>query len=544
MAFEKNIKTRIVLTHDEYNNLKTKHLKEGEVVLAKVGEITEGNVTQPVFMMKVGTSETTKTVAELPWLMAPAADVYDWAKKENLEVDAVPTLPTSKIEGLNKALEDLVAEDTRLAGLISGLTETKADKVTSATAGNFAGLDANGNLTDSGSKASDFAVAGHNHDDKYKKLQTAVSETGAADKTLKISQNENGDVTATAVDIAITSTQVTDFETEVKDIVGSMGIAGSEEVAGLSGRLTTAESEIDDLQTAVNTTFPEKITQLEQTDSDLDTAVKAAQADATSAKTAIEAFLKEADSTTDAIDTLKEIQAELDAGEASAASLLAEVNKIKDGTTVVPNSTDADTVDGKHASDFDVAGAAEDVRGTSDDSDTDLTVWSNRNLIRSVQENMASKEHTHTVSEITDYETDVTTRIMDATDPLSTEIQSKISYSDILDYNDTEFVDTDSGDTLPNGSIGLKPYNDSLTAIKVKGLKSAAFTESSAYATAAQGAKADTAIQEITFTDSTTSDKDDNVSGLKVTKNGTSVNIEIDDTIVFVLDGGTAANLD
>lgn len=36
----------------------------------------------------------------------------------------------------------------------------KADKVASPTAGNFAGLDANGNLTDSGSKASDFDAAG------------------------------------------------------------------------------------------------------------------------------------------------------------------------------------------------------------------------------------------------------------------------------------------------------------------------------------------------------------------------------------------------
>lgn len=34
----------------------------------------------------------------------------------------------------------------------------KADKVSSATEGNFAGLDANGNLTDSGSKASDFST--------------------------------------------------------------------------------------------------------------------------------------------------------------------------------------------------------------------------------------------------------------------------------------------------------------------------------------------------------------------------------------------------
>lgn len=39
----------------------------------------------------------------------------------------------------------------------------KADKVTSATTGNFAGLNAEGNLTDSGKKAADFAAASHNH---------------------------------------------------------------------------------------------------------------------------------------------------------------------------------------------------------------------------------------------------------------------------------------------------------------------------------------------------------------------------------------------
>lgn len=37
--------------------------------------------------------------------------------------------------------------------------DSKADKVASATSGDFAGLDANGNLTDSGKKASDFATA-------------------------------------------------------------------------------------------------------------------------------------------------------------------------------------------------------------------------------------------------------------------------------------------------------------------------------------------------------------------------------------------------
>ena len=39
----------------------------------------------------------------------------------------------------------------------------KADRVSGATNGNFAGLDSNGNLTDSGKKASDFAEATHSH---------------------------------------------------------------------------------------------------------------------------------------------------------------------------------------------------------------------------------------------------------------------------------------------------------------------------------------------------------------------------------------------
>ena len=52
-------------------------------------------------------------------------------------------------------------------------------------------------------------------------------------------------------------------------------------------------------------------------------AAAAAQGTADAAKSAIDAFLLDADSTESAIDTLKEIQAELDKGEASAASLLA-----------------------------------------------------------------------------------------------------------------------------------------------------------------------------------------------------------------------------
>ena len=51
----------------------------------------------------------------------------------------------------------------------------KADKVKSATAGNFAGLDSSGNLTDSGKKPGDFAAASHTHTDKADKVKRATA---------------------------------------------------------------------------------------------------------------------------------------------------------------------------------------------------------------------------------------------------------------------------------------------------------------------------------------------------------------------------------
>lgn len=57
----------------------------------------------------------------------------------------------------------------------------KADKVSSATNGNFAGLNSSGNLTDSGKKASDFAAASHTHSTgDITGLSTALN--GKADK--------------------------------------------------------------------------------------------------------------------------------------------------------------------------------------------------------------------------------------------------------------------------------------------------------------------------------------------------------------------------
>ena len=72
-------------------------------------------------------------------------------KQDILTFDEVPTANSNnpvKSGGIKSAIDTV-------AGSIPNVTG-KADKVSNAASGNFAALDANGNLTDSGSKASDF----------------------------------------------------------------------------------------------------------------------------------------------------------------------------------------------------------------------------------------------------------------------------------------------------------------------------------------------------------------------------------------------------
>ena len=95
-----------------------------------------------------------------------------------------------------KEIADWISSDTTGAAAILADVANKADKVDSATNGNFAGLDGNGNLTDSGYSASSFQAAG-----SYKTTQGAVSDPTASGNALSfidsISQNTNGVISAT-----------------------------------------------------------------------------------------------------------------------------------------------------------------------------------------------------------------------------------------------------------------------------------------------------------------------------------------------------------
>ena len=80
------------------------------------------------------------------------SDKTAWNAKYDKPGTGIPSTDMSAEVQASLALADSALQEHQD---ISG----KADKVASATNGNFAGLDANGNLTDSGSKATDFATA-------------------------------------------------------------------------------------------------------------------------------------------------------------------------------------------------------------------------------------------------------------------------------------------------------------------------------------------------------------------------------------------------
>ena len=67
------------------------------------------------------------------------------------------------------------SDQTAMQENIKKLNEGKAEKAASPTAGNFAGLDSSGNLTDSGKKPGDFADASHTHTGKADKVKNVTA---------------------------------------------------------------------------------------------------------------------------------------------------------------------------------------------------------------------------------------------------------------------------------------------------------------------------------------------------------------------------------
>lgn len=117
---------------------------------------------KPVMVLAVKGSDGSVTYSFMG--MAALVDTYK-AKVEGKDASTTVTIAGYEVDvKVNISQDEGNALEARADGLyvpkpsavdLSG----KADKVKSAVAGNFAGLDAGGNLTDSGKKATDFVAA-------------------------------------------------------------------------------------------------------------------------------------------------------------------------------------------------------------------------------------------------------------------------------------------------------------------------------------------------------------------------------------------------
>ena len=96
---QKTLQTRIINKHGALSawNESSLKLKEGEIALAYVEVATQdarGNIiTVPTYVMKVGHTDADgneQTFKDLPFLAAPASDVYSWAKEESLSYASLP----------------------------------------------------------------------------------------------------------------------------------------------------------------------------------------------------------------------------------------------------------------------------------------------------------------------------------------------------------------------------------------------------------------------------------------------------------------------
>lgn len=172
----------------------------------KIGTVAAGKtVVEMISDAAAGSASTVAAAANDYITVSSAADATDGHMVYTIGTNGIDGAISSAIAGVVagapeafdtlKEIADWITDDTTGAAAVIA---KKADKVENATANNFAGLDANGNLKDSGFKAADFQAAG-----SYKTTQTAVANiAGATDKTLAtLSQNANGEISYTMQNI-------------------------------------------------------------------------------------------------------------------------------------------------------------------------------------------------------------------------------------------------------------------------------------------------------------------------------------------------------
>ena len=193
---EQILKTKIRLRYDSFEHWSkcTEALLEGEIAVAYLGPTktttTPDNGTHPI-MFKVGPGYFN----ELPWASALAADVYGWAKAETKPTYKANEITVEDTKGLfNGANVEIVLQEIgdTLAALTGSSTGSIAEQISAgikaiqgatATTGNYVtgvSIDTNGNLKLSEAALPTLATGDTDGTVKFDGVNVAVKGLGSA----------------------------------------------------------------------------------------------------------------------------------------------------------------------------------------------------------------------------------------------------------------------------------------------------------------------------------------------------------------------------
>lgn len=124
---------------------------------------SSGNATEAVYDADITLNPSTNTISANISGNAATASAAESGSALETAINGKASSSHTHSVIINGTTKTIPASGGTAVDLGTYLTSSdvanKADKVSNATSGNFAGLDANGNLADSGSKASDFATS-------------------------------------------------------------------------------------------------------------------------------------------------------------------------------------------------------------------------------------------------------------------------------------------------------------------------------------------------------------------------------------------------
>ena len=516
MAIEKVLNTRIQLKYDSCANWSSKNplLKSGEVAIAHLATAqtttTPDNGTHPV-MFKVGPGNFN----DLPWVSALAADVHGWAKKSEADFKTwvKSLIEVTDIDAYSKEQIDKMFSDN-----------TAADKAHANTAAATA-------------KSEAIAAAASDAAAKVKEL----ADGAVATNTAAIAAINNGSTGILAEAKAYADQAELDAVASAKDYTDAREVeikkyADQAEADALSEAKAYTDAREVEIKKYADQAEADALsaakTYTDEREAAITTAYKAYADQAEADAKAYADDLKDAilgEGIKDTFDTLKEIQDWIEGDGVNATELTgaiaAEAKTREDADKAINDRIDAlNITDGKVANAA-MADKANSLTDAAKEEVKDVKVDNATNA------DVADSLTDNAKAEVKGVKVDNAAHA-DVADKASGLDESGVAAVKAVKVDNAAHAD--DADKL--GGVAAADYLKKAEApgyddILTQTAAQTAYQPKGNYATAAQGALADSALQEITTTAN---------GGLKVTNKN---HIDIDPDVVFVFNCGSASVL-